>query len=303
MTDQLGQTGQEVHGGRVLTTLQVDGRTVATYVDGTTLEPTLSRRPFLHPVTTPAGTATTDLEPEDHRWHLGVSVAVQDVDGINVWGGRTYVRDQGYLWRPDHGSITHEGWEALADDAFDERLTWRDPDGATLLQERRAFAARTLAGAASGWLLDISFDLHNPSGTDLQLGSPATNGREGGGYGGLFWRLPGAAGPATVFTPTAEGEDAVHGTRAPWVAYSGDDGDADRPFTVVLVARDERTMQDAWFVRLSGYPGLCSALATEEPLVVPAGGTQARRLSALVVDGHLGAEQVAGLAGPLAARP
>nr|BFE71341.1 hypothetical protein GCM10020092_046420 [Actinoplanes digitatis] len=52
----------------------------------------------------------TDALPEDHRWHLGVSVAMQDADGVNLWGGRTYVRGQGYTWLEDHGRIAHVEW-------------------------------------------------------------------------------------------------------------------------------------------------------------------------------------------------
>ena len=48
----------------------------------------------------------TDHLPEDHVWHLGAGVAIQDVDGVNFWGGRTYTRDAGaYVWRKDHGRI------------------------------------------------------------------------------------------------------------------------------------------------------------------------------------------------------
>ena len=43
-------------------------------------------------------------------WHLGAGVALQDVDGVNFWGGRTYTRAAGeYVWRPDHGSIVRTG--------------------------------------------------------------------------------------------------------------------------------------------------------------------------------------------------
>ncbi len=68
------------------------------------------RRPYLHPVRTLAGTVVTDHQPLDHVWHLGVGVALQDVDGVNFWGGRTYTRAAGeYVWRPDHGSIVRTG--------------------------------------------------------------------------------------------------------------------------------------------------------------------------------------------------
>ena len=84
----------------------VAGREVASYQDGSRIRPSSSPRPYLHPVRTLAGTVVTDHQPADHVWHLGVGVALQDVNGINFWGGRTYTRDAGrYVWRPDHGTV------------------------------------------------------------------------------------------------------------------------------------------------------------------------------------------------------
>ena len=79
---------------------------VASGNEGGRIAPTSSPRPYLHPVSTLAGTVVTDHLPEDHVWHLGAGVAIQDVDGVNFWGGRTYTRDAGaYVWRKDHGRI------------------------------------------------------------------------------------------------------------------------------------------------------------------------------------------------------
>lgn len=277
--------------GTTLGELRLRDRTVATYCDGRALDPTLSPRPFLHPVRTLRGRMVTDACPDDHRWHLGVSVTLADVDGVNLWGGRTYVRDQGYTWRDDHGRISHEGWERQTEDLLAEVLVWRRPDGSPVLHENRRLAARVVPGY-DAWALDVDFTLENRGDREVLLGSPATNGRTGAGYGGLFWRLPRSAGLAAVFTSAAQGEPAVHGITAPWVAFTGDDGSPERPVTVALTARDRRTAQDPWFVRLDGYPGLCSSLAAEVPLVVPPGGSVTRRLTGLVADGRLTADDV-----------
>ncbi|MEO3747214.1 PmoA family protein [Plantactinospora sp. B5E13] len=90
--------------------LRIGGEIVAGYVVAPEIDPRWGPRPYLHPVRTLAGVTVTDTLPEDHRWHLGVSVALQDVSGTNLWGGRTYVRDTGYTWRDDHGQITHDAW-------------------------------------------------------------------------------------------------------------------------------------------------------------------------------------------------
>src|SRR3954452_7057214 len=84
------------------------GPVVAEYVTEPVVDPVRGPRPFLHPVRTVKGTTVTDVLPEVHTHHLGVSVAMQDVDGVNVWGGRTYVRDQGYQWLDDHGRIVQD---------------------------------------------------------------------------------------------------------------------------------------------------------------------------------------------------
>ena len=74
-------------------------------------------------------------------WHLGVGVALQDVDGVNFWGGRTYTRAAGeYVWRPDHGSIVRTGEPLAAATAeLAETLSWNGPDGAPVLTEQRTW--------------------------------------------------------------------------------------------------------------------------------------------------------------------
>jgi hypothetical protein len=72
-----------------LATLRVDGVTVAEYLAGDDMPPGLAPRPYLHPVRTLSGVVVTDAMASDHPWHLGVSVAVQDVDGWNFWGAPT----------------------------------------------------------------------------------------------------------------------------------------------------------------------------------------------------------------------
>lgn len=82
-------------------------------------------RPYLHPVTTLAGTPVTEERPADHLHHLGASVAVPDVAGHNFWGGRTYVRDQGPTELDNHGTQRHLGWKLRDPDGFVEELSWR----------------------------------------------------------------------------------------------------------------------------------------------------------------------------------
>ncbi|MEV4620185.1 PmoA family protein [Asanoa sp. NPDC049573] len=261
-----------------MTALTVGGVTVASYVVDPAVGPTQGPRPYLHPVRTLSGTPVTDVAPDDHVWHLGVSVAMQDVAGSNLWGGRTYVRDRGYTWLDDHGAIVHTGW-LPAGDGVAERLEWRDRDGRVLLHEERRMTAAT---AARGWELSFAYTLTAEQ--PIALGSPATNGRpDGAGYGGFFWRA--APGEARTFTADAEGEEEVNGSAAPWLALTGPG-----PYTLVFrgLAGDDR-----WFVRTGIYPGVCAALAFDHPLTVTPSTPVVRRLTVLVADGVLTRTEVA----------
>ncbi len=104
--------------------LRVAGRPVGRYVTRPELPARLSPRPYLHPVTTLAGTAVTELAPADHAHHLGVGVAVPDVEGFNFWGGRTYVRDQGPTELDNHGAQRHTAYHRREADGFTEELRW-----------------------------------------------------------------------------------------------------------------------------------------------------------------------------------
>ncbi|RKR91058.1 methane monooxygenase PmoA-like [Micromonospora pisi] len=272
------------------TRLRVRGETVAEYVPEPDLDPRLSPRPYLHPVRTLAGVTVTDILPEDHPHHLGVSVAVQDVNRFNLWGGRTYVRDQGYTWLEDHGRIVPESWGRQADNGFGQRLRWLDPSGQTLATEDRTVSAGAIAGRDDAWLLDFAYTVTAPADRDVTLGSPATNGRpDGAGYGGFFWRA--APGNTRVLTASAEGEEQVNGSVEPWLAMVGQRTDG-APYTLVFSGLGEG---DQWFTRAGEYPGVCIALAYQRTLTIPAGGRISRRHRVAVVDGALTRDQLAGL--------
>lgn len=257
----------------------VAGTTVAQLRSGGGIRTDASPRPYLHPVSTLSGVQVTDHLPSDHVWHLGATVALQDVNGVNFWGGRTYRREEaGYVWRPDHGRI-RETSAATAADALEQSLEWTGPDGSPLLTEQRNW--RFTALDAGSWLLDLDFTLA-AAGAPVLLGSPGSNGREGGGYGGFFWRLP-ACTDVSVRTGKDEGEDAVHGTVTPWLAWSAvfDGG----PATLVFVPGPVDS--DPWFVRHTGYPGVGLSLAWDTPVQATAAAPVSRSVSVVVADGLL----------------
>ncbi|MEU7799776.1 PmoA family protein [Micromonospora arborensis] len=272
--------------------LVVGGTEVARYVVEPALDARHGPRPYLHPVRTLSGTVVTDALPADHVWHLGASLAVQDVNGSNLWGGRTYVRDVGYTWRDDHGRIAHTGWSERSADRLTHRLEWRDPHAAVLLTEDRRLTAVPLSGDVSAWRLDLDYTLRAPDGQDVRLGSPATNGRpDGAGYGGFFWRAV-TAEPASVFSASATGEETVNGTAEPWVALAGTGPDG-RAYTLVFSGLGDG---DRWFTRTAMYPGVGVAFAFERPVTIAAGTTRRGRHAVVVADGALDAATAAALA-------
>ncbi|KPI07032.1 hypothetical protein OK074_3964 [Actinobacteria bacterium OK074] len=266
--------------------LRVAGRPVGRYAIRPALPDRLSPRPYLHPVTTLSGTAVTELSPADHAHHLGVGVAVPDVEGHNFWGGRTYVRDQGPTELDNHGAQRHTGFQLRDPDGFVAELRWVAA-GRALLRERRTVAAVELTSSA--WALDFAFALTNVTTGPVSFGSPATNGRPGAAYGGFFWRARRQDEPPHVFTSDREGEPAVHGTRADWLALACPD------WTLVFAGATGATRRDPWFVRAGEYPGVGSSLASSERLTVAPGDTVARRVVTVVADGRLGRDEAAAL--------
>ncbi|MFF9276473.1 DUF6807 domain-containing protein [Streptomyces griseosporeus] len=266
--------------------LRVAGRPVGRYVVRPELPVRLSPRPYLHPVTTLAGTAVTELSPADHAHHLGVGVAVPDVEGHNFWGGRTFVRDQGPTELDNHGAQRHLGFQLRDPDGFVEELRWLAA-GAELLRERRTVAATELTSTA--WALDFTFSLTNTTSGLLSIGSPATNGRPGAAYGGFFWRARKEDAAPQVFTADADGEEAAHGRPADWLALAGS------TWTLVFAGATGATRRDPWFVRAAEYPGVGSSLAHTERLPVPPGETVVRRIVTVVADGRLARDEAAAL--------
>lgn len=275
--------------------------------DGSNVQPTLSPRPFIHPVTTLGGVRVSDAMPMDHLWHLGVGVALQDVNGVNFWGGRTYRREAGaYVWRPDHGRIslvssqTHDADASSGAPVRSDELLWTGPDGTDLLREKRETTWKPVQLESSGrtisaWQLTLRFTLTPAGDSEVSLGSPGSNGREAGGYGGYFFRLPPVSGQK-IFTgrshtaPAAHGEANVHGAVAAWLAWSGNFGGSpdqgvphSGPGTLIFTAPPEA--YDPWFVRSEGYPGVGSALAWDSAVVLAPGEELSRTISVTLADG------------------
>ena len=159
------------------------------------------------------------------------------------------------------------------------------------------------AGAAVGQLgghgranleADLRVDAHADG--DVTLNSPGSKGRPGGGYGGFFWRFPECARRRGVHRE-ARGGDEVHGSVAPWLAWSADFAAGpgqSGPATIVVAGAEAAAAGEPWFVRVSDYPGLGSALAWDRPVSLQPGDVLSRRFTIAIADGRLTEAQVAG---------
>lgn len=253
--------------------LRLGSTVVAQYEEGTSVDSVLSPRPFLDNVVSRGGTLLSVTEPTDHPHHLGVSLAIPDVNGTSYWGGRTYVRGEGSIMVPNHGRQRRDRL-SIDGHRLDERLSWVGHDGTTQLVEVRELRSAELEG---GWAL--RWRSHLKATMDaITFGSPATNGRDGAGYGGLFWRF--APEIARVFSPAGDTERDVHGAATPWLAFAFPERG-----TTVILAQGEDPLP--WFVRFAEYLGAGPAIAWDSPRTIPEGGELNLELTAFVLDEEL----------------
>ncbi|WP_335991148.1 PmoA family protein [Glycomyces sp. MUSA5-2] len=293
-----GTTGSVVAERPDALALHVDGREVASYVWRSRLPASTAPRPYLHPVRTLAGTVVTDARPHSHTHQLGISIAAPDIGGRNFWGGRTFVAGHGPAWLDDHGAQQHRRWLRHTDSELAHTLNWVDRDGAELLYERREIACHPLSPGA--WTLSVRTRLLNATDNPLQIRSPAALGRVGAGYGGFFWRGPSRSERVRVLSSAGDGERAVNGTTAEWVAVSGA---GQGEWTVVFAPADAITAADRWFVRSRDYLGVGSSLTWDRPLVLEPGGAIARHILAVVADGTLDSDAAGALAASARSAP
>lgn len=242
--------------------------------DGTTMDTSCAPRPCLHPIRTLGGIVTTDVHPADHPHHMGLSLAVPDVDGVQYWGGMSYVPGSGYQWLDNEGSQAITA-QRLLPDGVDEDIEWHRPDGSLQVRESRHLRLWTVSKSS----YTLSWQSTLTSQSAWSIGSPATNGRAGAEYGGVMWRFP-AWPDARVLVEEGEGESAAHGSTSRWLAVSTQEGDA----SVVLVQGNTRL---PWFVRTDEYLGACPALAWRERRDIPADMPFVVGLEALVNDGSV----------------
>ncbi|MGP9539250.1 DUF6807 family protein [Brachybacterium sp. AOP43-C2-M15] len=273
-------------------TLLHGGVLLSAALTGASMAPVHSPRPHLHPVRSLAGHAMTVTNPVDHRHHFGVSLALPDVNGTTYWGGRTYVEGQGPTLLANQGRQESLG-EELTENGRDlhAEVRWRTHGGSDVLLEQRRIGAYLLP-EHRGWGLSWRSRLEADSGA-VHLTSPATRGRLGAGYGGLFWRLP-TADETRILVEGGQGESHAHGSTSEFIVVSRRHGD---DWTSLLLVQDEAAQGriDPWFVRVMDYVGVGTSLAWTQPRDIPAEESLDLRVRAAVLDHLVDADGVAGI--------
>jgi hypothetical protein len=269
-------------------------------------EPRLeSPRPYFHPVRTLEGDLVTLYRPHDHAWHKGIAWSLSNVAAANFWGGPTYTRGHGYRQLDNNGRMRHESFDAaeVRDGVLriDERLSWITGPGETWIEERRRIGVcvRPDGGA---WRLSFATAMHNVSGGLIPIGSPATEGRPGAGYSGLFWRGPRSFSGGTVLTTDGPGGGELMGWRGPWLGYTGRHDGHGRASTLLFCDRAENfSFPSQWFVRTGSYACVCPGPFSGQEYPLAAGQTLELGYDVLVADGALDAAACGRLASQAAA--
>jgi hypothetical protein len=219
-----------------------------------------SPRPYVHPLRSLAGDTLTNFRPNDHPWHHALSFTLNQVSGVNFWGGPTCARGEGYAWRDDHGEQRHEGWldrtAVGATARLAHRLSWARGERVLFTEERTLEAAAEFP--TQSWSLRWRGRLRNVSGETLALGNPhSQGGLAGSHYSGLQFRgarelLDDHLDPTikVIADGGRDGVAAVHGAPASWMEWHGQlDGTLHR----VTIRFENLTGPLPWFVRRT-YP-------------------------------------------------
>ena len=250
-----------------------------------------SPRPYFHPLRTLGGNRVTGYRPHDHPWHHGLSMTTAHLSGENFWGGPTFVRDEGYVARENTGTQQHTAWHRLesAGDLpqLEHELAWITHGGNTLIAEHRSLSVGAIAPDDGHWRLEARFRLENMAGEPLAFGSPTTEGRPNAGYGSLFWRgARDLAGGRVLAAEGLEGEEAIRGHPASWLAFVGTHDESLAESTLVFVDRPSNPRYpNKWFVRSNPFPAVSFSFLFDEHYLLEPGETLDLGYALVLADG------------------
>lgn len=263
--------------------------TAVTLDDRVTYEWGARKRPFVHPLRTPAGHCLTRNAPDDHPWHHGLWFTIKFVNGENFWeeyDAYGVLRHRDAVWVTEVGDRV-----AVTGD-----LDWIRPDRETVaVQEQRTFTYTPLDDRA--YALDLRTTL--TATTDVVYDrTPFTT---WGGYGGLALRGRGDWHDTELLLDDGVVRERALGERSRWCALQGPMGDGDDPVGVALFSTPGNPRHPVpWYgsTRAATYGDegwsnfLNAAFLWDEPLAMAAGEPLDLAHRVVVFDGTWSAEQV-----------
>jgi hypothetical protein len=173
------------------------------------------RRPFIHPLTTPAGHVLTRDAPDDHPWHHGLWFAIKFVNGENFW---EEYDEYGVVHHVATPKVEHDGPRQSVVGA----LEWIRPDRETVvIREDRRLTFVPIDD--DSYAIDLVTTL-TPEADVVLDRTPFTT---WGGYGGLAFRGRADLHDTRILLADGLVRDRVLGERAPWLDLSGLVGGAD----------------------------------------------------------------------------
>ena len=241
---------------------------MASYQDGSRIRRRVLAPPLPAPRPHPGRTVVTDHQPAGPRVAPGVGVALQDVDGVNFWGGRTYTRDgrrvrlaagpRHIRTRPPRlrRRSRPDGQDPMATAAAQRTLSWNGPDGApgpdraAQLDVGRRRPLR-LAPHARLCALPRRRPAGQPGQPRFQRPAPGRLRRVLLAPAGMRRRHgldAGGGGPCRRRRAVARRSVQLHVARVAAGTFA-----ASGAATLVFVAAEDST--DPWFVRVDGLPG------------------------------------------------
>ncbi|MGI8938137.1 MAG: PmoA family protein [Iamia sp.] len=168
------------------------------------------RRPFLHPVTSPAGRLLTRDAPDDHPWHHALWFAIKFVDGDNFW---EEMEPYGVIRHQGPPTVEHVPGGVVA---VRGELHWIRPDRETVaLVEQRSLSHVPLGPDA--YAIDLDTTLVPGAACRLDR-TPFTT---WGGYGGLTLRGPADWSDTRLMLDDGSTHDRVHGVPSAWSDLTG----------------------------------------------------------------------------------
>ncbi|HAS12601.1 MAG TPA: hypothetical protein DCS55_19145 [Acidimicrobiaceae bacterium] len=250
--------------------------------DRATYEWGARKRPYVHPLRTPAGHTLTRNAPDDHPWHHGLWFTIKFVNEENFW---EEYDAYGVLRHDAEPEVSHRTDGVT----LTGTLTWTRPDRETVaLREERRWTYRPLD--ADAYALDFETTLVAP--TDVVYDrTPFTT---WGGYGGLAFRGAGEWHDTRLLLDDGVERERTLGERSAWCALDGLAGDGDAPVGIaVLAAPDGPRHPVPWYAstRAATYGDegwsnfLNAAFLWDEPLPVAAGEPLSFAYRVVVHDG------------------